>query len=536
MKSSDTNSSQQKKSKKNTHRKILIQIVIAIIIGIFVGGFFPQFAIKFSLLGKIFLNSLMMIVVPLVMCSMIVGITGLGDIRSLGSIGKHTIIYYFVTTGLSVLIGIFLVNIIKPGKDISTSEKHDNIIYEIAGENHHKVVLKNNTLIKQTYNDKYSLLLLDQNITGIIDSVSRSCIYIKFWMPHNSDDILFIKTKSGDSQPFILENKKLISAEPQLQGSGKGFEITLSLAEDLKNRETNNISSTLQEVLIGNKETGNEGLIPRNIFNAMVRMDILPLIVFSLLLGAALSIIGKSAENVIKMISSLNDAMMKLIDWIMRIAPYGIFGLITARIGEAGGFENFIPELLAVGKYSLTVLIGLSIHGFIVLPLILFLFTHRNPLQYFSGVAAALLNAFSTASSSATLPLTISGVEKENNISSRSAGFVLPLGATINMDGTALYEAVAALFIAQIYSIPLGPIEQCVIFLTATLAAIGAAGIPQAGLVTMVIVLKAVNLPVEGIGIILTVDWLLDRFRTTVNVWGDSIGAAVVDRLEEKKS
>jgi Na+/H+-dicarboxylate symporter len=190
-----------------------------------------------------------------------------------------------------------------------------------------------------------------------------------------------------------------------------------------------------------------------------------------------------------------------------------------------------LPELLAIGKYSFTVVLGLAIHGLIALPFILFFIGRRNPVKYAEGMGTALLNAFSTASSSATLPLTMEGVEQENGISKRTSSFVLPLGATINMDGTALYEAVAAMFIAQVYGITLGPVQQTVIFLTATLAAIGAAGIPEAGLVTMVIVLKAVDLPIEGIGLILTIDWLLDRFRTTVNVWGDSVGAGVIETL-----
>ena len=196
----------------------------------------------------------------------------------------------------------------------------------------------------------------------------------------------------------------------------------------------------------------------------------------------------------------------------------------------------FLPELVAVGKYSLTVLLGLGIHGVVVLPLILWLIGRRNPVAYVSGVATALLNAFSTASSSATLPLTMEGVESGNKISNRTSSFVLPLGATINMDGTALYEAVAAIFIAQVYGEELGFAKQLVIVLTATLAAIGAAGIPQAGLVTMVIVLRAVDLPIEGVSLILTVDWLLDRFRTTVNVWGDSVGAGVIETLESRDS
>ena len=273
-------------------------------------------------------------------------------------------------------------------------------------------------------------------------------------------------------------------------------------------------------------------MIPRNVFNAIVRMDILPLIFFSLLIGAALSVLGERGRPAISVISGLNDAVMRLVHWIMVLAPVGIFGLVAARIGHAGGFKGFLPELMAVGKYSFTVVLGLGVHGMVILPLILLLIARRNPLRYFKGMSTALLNAFSTASSSATLPLTMRAVEHENKISNRTGSFVLPLGATINMDGTALYEAIAAMFIAQVYGITLGPVDQAVIFLTATLAAIGAAGIPEAGLVTMVIVLRAVDLPIEGIGLILTIDWLLDRFRTTVNVWGDSVGAGVIESLE----
>ena len=190
---------------------------------------------------------------------------------------------------------------------------------------------------------------------------------------------------------------------------------------------------------------------------------------------------------------------------------------------------GFMPEFMALGKYALTVIGGLLIHGVIILPLLLWIFTKRSPLKWFMGVGHPLLTAFSTASSSATLPITIKSVEKAG-VSKRTASFVCPLGATINMDGTALYEAVAAMFIAQVYGIEMTIGLQIVIFLTATLAAVGAAGIPEAGLVTMVIVLNAVGLPVEYIGLILSVDWLLDRFRTSVNAFGDAVGAAVVEK------
>jgi len=177
-----------------------------------------------------------------------------------------------------------------------------------------------------------------------------------------------------------------------------------------------------------------------------------------------------------------------------------------------------------------TVLTGLGIHAFLTLPLIYWVFTRKNPYRFMLHMSQALVTAFSTASSSATLPVTMECATVKAGISKRSTDFVLPLGATINMDGTALYEAVAAIFIAQAIGMELTMLQQLVIAVTATLAAIGAAGIPEAGLVTMIIVLNAVGLPIEYIGLILSVDWLLDRFRTAVNAFGDSIGAAVVEK------
>jgi Na+/H+-dicarboxylate symporter len=325
---------------------------------------------------------------------------------------------------------------------------------------------------------------------------------------------------------------RLVSHEPTPDSTGTGVSIVLPRPAGAGGPGERTLGGTLREVLLGNDETGSQGLVPRNLLLAMTRMEILPLIVFALLFGAALSVLGDRGRPAIDVISALNDGVMQLVHWVILLAPVGIFGLVAARLGRAGGFAGFGPELRAVGGYTLTVLLGLGIHALVVLPLALRVLGRRRPLAYARGVGAALLNALSTASSSATLPLTMQGVEEENGVSSRTASFVLPLGATINMDGTAMYESVAAIFIAQVYGIPLGPGEQLIVFITATLAAIGAAGIPEAGLVTMVIVLTAVGLPVEGVGLVLTVDWLLDRFRTTVNVWGDSVGAAVIDRFE----
>jgi len=512
--------------------RLLIGIIIAIILGTVIGGWFPNFAMKVSILGEIFLNLLMMLVIPLIMFSMIVGITGLGDIRKLGSIGGRTVLYYLMTTGIAVLIGIVMVNIIQPGKGIAPGEEHPEFGYTVGGEDNRTVLLQSETWERTQYNDTYVLALLDQDVKGTIASSSHNSVTVKLWEPRQAGAQVYIIAEDGTRLPFRWIERQLVSAEPELKPSGSGVKISLSIAGKLHGKEQGEVRNILKEVLIGKEETGKQGIFPRNIFSAMVKMDILPLIIFSLLIGAALSVLGRRVRSAIEIFSALNDAIMQLVHWVMVIAPLGIFGLVAARIGRAGGFSGFMPELCSLGKYSLTVLLGLMIHGFIVLPLILKILGRRSPWLYVKGVGAALLNAFSTASSSATLPLTLQGVEEENGISNRTASFVLPLGATINMDGTALYEAVAAIFIAQVYGISMSPAMQAIIFLTATLAAIGAAGIPEAGLVTMVIVLRAVGLPVEGIGLLLAIDWLLDRFRTTVNVWGDSVGAAVIETLE----
>ena len=269
-------------------------------------------------------------------------------------------------------------------------------------------------------------------------------------------------------------------------------------------------------------------LVSPNLVASATEMQLLPLIIFSIIFAVALIKLGDSGVPAIKFFESVNDAMMTIVTWIMYFAPIGIFALIAARFGKAGGGEAFLIEVKAVGWHMVTVLSGLAVH-FVVLFTIL-LFIAGRGWSYLVGMLRALLTAFATASSSATLPLTMECAH-ENEVDERAVRFTIPLGSTINMDGTALYEAAAVMFIAQSYGIEMGFGQQSIIFITATLAAIGAAGIPEAGLVTMVIVLQAVGLPLEGISLLLAVDWLLDRFRTSINVWGDSVGAAVVHRL-----
>ena len=271
-------------------------------------------------------------------------------------------------------------------------------------------------------------------------------------------------------------------------------------------------------------------LFTNNLFRSATEGSLLPLIIFSIMFAGVLTTMGDRVSRITALIVQVNEALLSFVLFLMKLAPVGIFCLVTARFGEAQQGGGLVAVLVQTGAYFVTVLLGLAVHALLTLPLILWIFTKRNPLRFMIQMSQALLTAFSTASSSATLPISLECAVGNAKVSRRSVDFVLPLGATINMDGTALYEAVAAIFIAQAIGFELTIVQQVVVAVTATLAAIGAAGIPEAGLVTMVIVLNAVGLPLEYIGLILSVDWLLDRFRTTVNVFGDAAGSAVVER------
>ncbi len=271
-------------------------------------------------------------------------------------------------------------------------------------------------------------------------------------------------------------------------------------------------------------------LFTDNLFSAAVEMELLPLIAFSIIFAGILTTLGGKVDVLTTMIVQINDGLLTFVMFLMKLAPFGIFCLVAARFGEAQAEGQFLDVLRQTSWYVVTVLTGLAIHAGITIPLILWIFTKRNPYRFMYQMSQALLTAFSTASSSATLPVSMECAVDKAKVSKRSTEFVLPVGATINMDGTALYEAAAAIFIAQAVGFDLTLLQQVVIAVTATLAAIGAAGIPEAGLVTMVIVLNAVGLPVEYVGLILSVDWFLDRFRTAVNAFGDAAGAAIVER------
>lgn len=253
--------------------------------------------------------------------------------------------------------------------------------------------------------------------------------------------------------------------------------------------------------------------------------NILGLVSFSLLFGIILGSMGKAGEPLVKFFTCLSEGSLRITNFIIRFTPVGVMFLILPRIVEVEDIEGMLGT---VGMYTLTVLIGLFVHGLLVLPLLYFFFTRKNPFRHIIHMSPALMTAFGTSSSSATLPITINCLEERMRLDPRIVRFVAPIGATVNMDGTALYEAVAAIFIAQSRGIELSVVQVIIISITATAASIGAAGIPQAGLVTMVIVLNAVGLPAQDVALIFVVDWFLDRFRTFINVLGDSFGAAVI--------
>ena len=271
-------------------------------------------------------------------------------------------------------------------------------------------------------------------------------------------------------------------------------------------------------------------IIPTNVVQAMVENQMLSVIFFAILVGLFITKIPKKHKKLyIKIFNGGFELMMKITEFIIKFTPFGVFGIVAFQVAQQKDLTEVAGRL---GLYMVAVILALIIHSCITLPLILKIVGKINPFLHIRAMLVPLLTAFSTSSSSATLPLTMEAVEHKAGASNKITSFVLPLGATINMDGTALYECIAAIFIAQAYGIDLSFGEQIIVVITALLASIGAAGIPMAGLVMITVILSAVNLPLEGVGLILAVDRILDMFRTSVNVWSDSCGTVVIAKSE----
>ena len=274
-------------------------------------------------------------------------------------------------------------------------------------------------------------------------------------------------------------------------------------------------------------------IVPDNLFVAMVENQMLSIIFFAILMGFFITKTKEKSQKILLgFFDSLFELIMKITLFVIRFTPYGIFGIVAKQISE----NNDLGELFSrLGLFMLVVILALFIHAFIVLPIVLITIGKVSPIKHFNAMRTPLITAFSTSTSNATLQLTMNAVKKNCGVSTKISSFPLPLGATVNMDGTALYELVAAMFIAQAYGIELTFTEQIIGVLTGLLASIGAAGIPMAGLVMISVVLSAMGLPLEGVGLILAVDRILDMFRTTVNVWSDSCGAVIIAKSEGEK-
>ncbi len=428
--------STKKSFKLALHWQIIIGMILGVVFGISAvlmgwSGFVTDWVQPW---GKIFVNSLKMIAMPLVFISLIQGIASMSDISKLSRLGTRTIAIYLVTTVIAITIGLVLANVIQPGKAFSPEKRAE-------------------------FAQKYAE-----------------------------------KTKASQEKAKKVED-----------------------------------SNPLQPLI---------DIVPDNVVLAATNnQNMLQVIFFAVLFGIALVMIDfQKGEMIKKGFDALNDLVIKIVEILMLFAPYGVFGLLSYLIVDfAEGDLNKVVELFkVVGLYCLTVILGLILM-IVFYVLVLMVFARYSPIQFFQGLAPAQLLAFSTSSSAATLPVTMERVNKFLGVPKEIVSCVLPVGATVNMDGTSLYQGVAALFIAQAYGMDLTLVQQLGIVLTATLASVGAAAVPGAGILMLVIVLEQAKIPSDGINLILGVDRLLDMCRTVVNVTGDATVSILVAKSENER-
>ncbi|WP_319221228.1 dicarboxylate/amino acid:cation symporter [Moritella sp.] len=386
------------------------KIVVGMILGITVGIIFGEDAVILKPIGSLFVNTIKMLIVPLVFCSIIVGITSMQDTSKMGRIGFKAVMFYLLSTAVAITIGLALGHILQPGAGLG----------------------------------------------------------------------------------LIAEQAEVVKASP-------------SLADTLV------------------------ALVPTNPISALAEGHILQIIVFSVALGVSLTLIGEKGKPAVAVFESLAEAMYKLTDLVMKLAPYGVFALMAWVAGKFG-LALLLPLMKVIGA----VYLGSILHVLGVYSALILFIAKLSPVQYFRGIVDAQVVAFTTTSSAGTLPISMKCAREKLGVSKGVSSFVLPLGTTINMDGTALYQGVTALFVAQAFGIDLGMPEYITIILTATLASIGTAGVPGAGLIMLTLVLTTVGLPVEGVALIAGIDRILDMARTTVNISGD-IAASVIIAKSEKE-
>lgn len=413
------------------HTKIFLGLITGAGAGVLCNALVPDAPLVHAVqkylsdpLGRIFLNMLIMVVIPLVFSSLALGVAQIGDLRQLGRVGLRTMVYFLVVTAVAVVIGLVLVNVIRPGDRLPQNTKEQ---------------------LLATYSTQAA----------------------------------------------------------EVKGAAEQTQFGI-------------------ETLVN--------IVPRNPFAAIARPspDMLALIFVALMVGIALTLVAKPrALPLIHLLEAINDVTIVLIRLAMRLAPYGVAALIfsvTSRFGY--------DLLSALAVYVVTVVAGLAIHLFGTFSVLLGLLSRYNPLKFFRKVETVMLTAFSTSSSSATLPTTVAVAQENLGIPQKIAGFVLPLGATMNMNGTALFEGVTVLFLAQVFGVPLSLTMQVVVVIMSVLTAVGAAGVPSGSIPLLIIVLGMVHVPAEGIAIILGVDRLLDMCRTVLNVTGDITCAAYIARSE----
>jgi len=462
------------------HWQVIIALVLGVMYAVLAVNLGWQSITKayISPFGDIFINLLKLIAVPLVLFSIITGIGSLKNIKQLGRVGVKTLLIYIGTTMSAILIGLLLVNLIKPGNFTSDDSKLEKRI-------------------------EYELWLMDNPHVIPLDNVSELS---------------------------NVENEQLIK---DVQARVSKSEISLAV-QDKINKANNKKSKGPLAPLVD--------IVPKNVIVALAEMEMLQIIFFAIFFGVVLvNLKDKHAKPVRELMEGLNELFVAMVNIIIKTMPFFVFTLMAGSLVEAAG-ENMTKlkeQLLFLGHYSWVVVLALFIVAFIFYPLLIQFFVKRlSIIQFLRGISKAQLTAFSTSSSMATLPVTMECVHDNLKVPKPISSFVLPIGATVNMDGTSLYQAIAVVAMAQFHMIDLSFAQQMIIVLTATLASIGAAAVPSAGLVLMIVVLESVGLNPAWIAIILPVDRILDMCRTVVNVTGDATVSSIIaasEKVSEKK-